>query len=77
MAYTASEQELVDGLQLALKMLDARVGTTALTNDELDEIDTYQQGCSIHIWTYRYCKECNGIILALTCKEGEALDEAP
>lgn len=64
------QQELLDGIQLLLGILDVRLVNEPLTTEEEDQIQAYNDDCSIHIWYDRYCKACNGIILAMTCKEG-------
>lgn len=69
--YTYNQQELLDGIQLLLNIIQVRLGEQPLTVEEIDNIDTYNNNCTIHITTDRYCKACNGIIVAMTCKDGQ------
>ena len=75
MSLSAGEQELKDGLALALSFLEARTGDEPLTAAELIELSTFKSGCYIHAWDILNCKYCDGVIIARTCQDGDPVEE--
>tara|TARA_R100000951_G_C2603109_1_gene168801 strand:- start:754 stop:978 length:225 start_codon:yes stop_codon:yes gene_type:complete len=69
--YNEEQQQLLDGIKMLLNILDSRLPSQPLTEDEVNQIKGYNDDCDLHIIAdLLYCKACQGIVVAMTCKEG-------
>lgn len=62
------ESELKRGISLLLEILEEK----GITEEDQARIDEFNSKCPYHPNHSHICKYCNGVILAMTCKTGEA-----
>ncbi len=70
------DNEYKEALKLVLGLLENRLEDQPLSDLELQAVDDFNKGCILHyIPDLRYCKACQGIIVAITCQEGGPTSE--